>query len=1117
MTGILGYIDSQPIEISRNPGYNWPMAGTTIYGLVTDQSNEGTRVDIEGHRIFVPVDIGIVEQPGQTAAFEVIRSGSIPQFKYLRPDNGVRSFSHGQTIKTTTVIKDYRELISSCIKDWNTAEQSQIETLIKETQATVSSLSENLEDGDLRQMILDGFDPMKEGLKVVAQVLKSNKPLVMYHRMSDLSGEVHRAVHQLSGHYKDREFLKETASALKMAGLSVNRKHVDSIHNALGALKVVSDSSSDKAGDLLYQLQKHQSPSLAEAYKLCQSAGKSHQASIVTGEKITAAVRRFLQDAGIEITEENMDAAKLLVSKQVAVTDGAIDFVKNPAQVLSGTDRQAYISMMTQKLAAGESPASVIIPELADLLKTEDGSLLTEAAQTDDPAMNQQQLQDLERIVNQVKAMRISHMAKAVLTGRYKTLAEAITVLDDNQAALTNPTTNSQSPTADIIDTALTFKRQMSEIQLKMTLEVAVRLENQGISVATASIETVVQRLASEELATAAVQVKSYSSIDQVDRNLEMVAAVRDTFDAVVNLQGSRQDVLVAMMKDTGRLTMDRISRMSDNLEEQTMRTAVLQLQRATEGYNDGMTVIRQDLGDRIEQTFDQILPMLGELGLFDTEANRTAAQALARNNMAINETNILEIQVLQEKIDRITTILTPATVVKMIQAGIQPAAMDIDELLSVTQALEAAAPETKISELIYGLDTKNALDSKQRKALIAIYRMLDTVVRSEGAATGFLVKNNLQLTVGSLFEAAKFIRRTRQAPSSISVDIDDGFGMLEELANKEEMINRQTAAGGDDSAAALRRELMDLRIMSFIQVLKGDETTVLVGEQESRMTKIPLEELTQLIRSQVALNETEGDAAAYLNVLNEKPELIRTMINNGIPMTFENFSKAVAMDKNLFLLMDDLSTLVENMDDALLKEEVVNRLTQASEKVLNGEVPYESLKIALEEVEDLLRYAEDTQSPEAFKATLNAKATLNQVQMMQISEDYYQIPVYIQQQLTQLNIYILNQSKLDRDDGNDMKVLMSFEAGTMGKVQALITLVGDCAAMEIQSTYPEDRSVLKQHEQAFRAVLERTDFKLLAITYGPFDTKEPVAAGIGPEDMKMSQKTHDGHIDRLV
>ena len=158
---------------------------------------------------------------------------------------------------------------------------------------------------------------------------------------------------------------------------------------------------------------------------------------------------------------------------------------------------------------------------------------------------------------------------------------------------------------------------------------------------------------------------------------------------------------------------------------------------------------------------------------------------------MEVNEENILQVRVLNEKVNFISKNLHPIIAANMIKEGFRPDFIPIDEVIDYIEVFDELLgkdPKEALGQFILELDEKGALSPQEREGLIGIYRMLHVIEKSNGKVIGWLMKNNIPLTLNNLVEAAKYLARTRGVKQNMDVLVDDDFGFSEKVIYHEKV-----------------------------------------------------------------------------------------------------------------------------------------------------------------------------------------------------------------------------------------------------------------------------------------------------------------------------------------
>ena len=1118
MTEIKGINNNRIIFEAPSPSSVFQNGGK-VQGTVLDKNGKGTRLWLIDREVQIPSNIPIMENVGDRAEFVVEKNTRKNlQLKYITPQpNDLQTPS--QQGKIAEVIRNYGETVNGFMAQLSESDQSYLETNLLKIEDALKTIASQMTDKDLDQVAADGFDPKKMSVETLARVITHNKQAVKYHDVGAISQGLDKAAQDLQELYGDEERLKSVASALERENLPLRKQHIDRILQGMTTVDTVKEMSSETALKVHTQLaESNGSITLDQAYKQISGPMPPVVLQGISEDDLTAMVKNRLVDIGMSASNENVAAAKALVMRQIPVTSEAVGHYIGSEK--PEIDESAMINAMAKAISEEGTPGQVLV--LAGEEQNIYAQLLAEDGSRQEGHYN---------TIDLLGKVTEAHIAKAIELGTDDTL-KGITAQVGSE---TDFKTLGPQETSDL--RMLQRRRQVEEIRLKMTTEAAMRLEHKGIDIDTAPIEKVVQSLREEESAMIEAQVKAYGK----DLSSTEAEQAKVSIEGISELALRHPDTEIRFMEGDLSQTLGNVRQISSEMIYH--ESLASDSQRAAGSYDSAMTEVRRDLGDRIENTFDQIDDILADLDMPVTEANNRAVQALGRNGMSINEANILQLQTIQEKIDQITGRMTPGIVVNMVQSGINPMNLSVDELMAYVDSLAQSTGESaeeKISRMIYDMDRAGQLSDNERQSLMGIYRALDTVVRSQGAAAGFLVKNDRQLTVNQLFEAAKYLKSTGGIRPGITADVNDSFGPLDSLRGSEASIRNQVESAianiakegytvrltqveslvrqdmVPDATMVLKKELMEIRIGDFIGQISESHALVIAEDRSEGLKEMPLEALTNLMK-QWPKGSISENSQRYLAMVSAKPEVLQHMAEHRMPMTLENFEKVMAQNSNIFELMDDLEALVRNIADESLRSDVIQKLRQASEQVLRGEVTYDSLEETMEEIESLIRNSGSEEGAPVYRHAQNAVKTINHTQMIQVTEDYFQIPVLMDGQVHQLNMMFFNEDGRSGDTTREMKVLMSFDTTNLGRVQAMMTLDGNQAAINISTQNDEDRTYLAGFQSAFEQVIRDSNFTLAEISYEPLDVKEAVEIPETQVARPMVTTDDKGHIDWSV
>lgn len=398
------------------------------------------------------------------------------------------------------------------------------------------------------------------------------------------------------------------------------------------------------------------------------------------------------------------------------------------------------------------------------------------------------------------------------------------------------------------------------------------------------------------------------------------------------------------------------------------------------------------------------------------------------------------------------------------------------------------------------------------------------------------------------LFEAAKFIRKSGQIRPVMDVDVDDDFGSLSQVLKSEKSIKEQVLSGItnmsleatdkvvedmtllDATGASLTKtnllakQVMDITIKSFIMSMSHSRMTLANKLSPDELRQEPLKEVEALfeaLESNSAATSSEGvssevhdtlrlDPQLLSKFVKANPEIVRDMIKNDMPMTPDSLERAFKLNREPFKLLTRIREMIDSVDNTSVRDNLLQKVASSSRIILNGEEPMSVLKETLSDIEREIHANNQQVTGNMSDTASDIVKTMNHTQMLQVTEDYYQIPVMMGSELSQLNMYILNnkEDSLSAING-EMKVVMQFSTRTMGKVTAYLEFSGNLLTMNLQSDDEGDKALLTSYESEIRTLVESTNFGLEGgVTYNQMSHKSPI--GKMTDDGEQDNETLD-------
>ncbi|MBR0091851.1 MAG: hypothetical protein IJP92_09140, partial [Lachnospiraceae bacterium] len=163
------------------------------------------------------------------------------------------------------------------------------------------------------------------------------------------------------------------------------------------------------------------------------------------------------------------------------------------------------------------------------------------------------------------------------------------------------------------------------------------------------------------------------------------------------------------------------------------------------------------------------------DIGMEANKQNLRAVRILGYNRMEISVENVSRIRETDAMLDDILRDLKPAAVLDMIRDGKNPLRMSMEELAQElkSRAEKLSDGEDKYARFLYKLEQSGEITQAERSSYIGIYRMFETLQKTDHAAIGTLLNTGAEMTIANLLTATRTVRTTQGA--GVELAADDG------------------------------------------------------------------------------------------------------------------------------------------------------------------------------------------------------------------------------------------------------------------------------------------------------------------------------------------------------
>ncbi len=713
---------------------------------------------------------------------------------------------------------------------------------VKQNRDRLTVLSASMSSEDLAKAMQEGFDPREYDVEDAVTIVDKIKTTmaqsgtVIQGYNSDLKAS---DIEKVTG---NTGYAQAIEKALKQADAPVNQQNVKDVQEAVSQCEEVRELSD---GSVKYLLENNLEPTIENIYRAAYSgAGDgtrqakgyfsqempgyyAKKADAEQGDQLSTqissaletmdfskeelpqaeAAAKWMVDKGILLSEDSVRQLLQIQSIPVPfqtdqVAGAAADAISEGKAAIQGvlvpshqTVYEKAVSIFNQTQAVTDEAVSYAAKNndeltLKDLFLAQ--QTIEQSAMTADTG-NAVNTANMTNAVNLSNTGNTANTANTANTGNAGNAANAANT--GNAANIAN-TINIDNAAGDQESLAfITAKRQLEQVRLQMTTEANVKLLKSDYSIDTTQLSQLVEDLKEQEFT-----IKQH------------FLGAETTDDAAIRTQNYEETIsCIREIPTLPAAVLAKINTQTDTLP--TLYDAGVkskaQYEAAQASYEMIQTAPRKDLLDSIKKAFRNTDELLEEQSIPVTEENERAVRILGYNQMEITPESIEMVKEADRQVNNVIEKMTPDRVLKMIRENQNPLELSLDELNTALDKETTSQTEEKYSTFLYQLEQNKQISTDERKAYIGIYRLINQIEKSDGAAVGAVVSQNGELSFDSLLSAV------RSGKADINVTVDDSFGMVKELIQKGDSISEQIqdgirqsrisqdiseAAAGDDS-----------------------------------------------------------------------------------------------------------------------------------------------------------------------------------------------------------------------------------------------------------------------------------------------------------------------------
>ena len=639
-------------------------------------------------------------------------------------------------------------------------------------------MANGMTDADYAKASEDGYDLKDEDSEAAVNIIDKIKAVLVESgtEITGFTDDLSRE--QLTEITGSQAYANELVQSFHENDVPVTKENVAAVQNAVSRADTLTQPQEAAVG---YMIENRMDPTIDHLYLASYStngqsaSGSGFYAQETSGyyarkadqtdwEQIAPQINQVISDAGYQT--EDMAAqtqAKSLIENGIPLTTDNLQ-------------RGMEISSLTFPLSRTDV-VNAAVSAIADGKETTQGNLA-------DPRSRVQKAADLNEATSKIGDQAVQNTVtegkelnlKNLLQAEQQTGNAQNKIAEDilNTSAESETNENNSVEYNDI--NVINARKQLEEVRLIMSTQTNLKLLKSGYQIDTAPMEDLIS-----QLKNAAAQLQSTGAASgTASQQTTLYAEATKKISYMPQIPAA----IVGALKDEFKV---------DTLDEIYVKGTQLQLtyDKAGDLYEALMTAPRADLGDRMEKAFQNVDDLLSEIGQDTTPENRRAVRILAYNQMSVTSENVEQVRAWDNKLTTTVDRLKPSAVLSMIRDGQNPLTMTIDEL---NQNLDErndsdTKQDEKYAKFLYKLEKQSDITSEEKESYIGIYRLFNTLQKTDDAAIGTLLNTGAEMTIGNLLSAT---RTLKSAGTGMDYTVDDSFGGLEAVQSGVPTISEQ-------------------------------------------------------------------------------------------------------------------------------------------------------------------------------------------------------------------------------------------------------------------------------------------------------------------------------------
>ncbi len=591
---------------------------------------------------------------------------------------------------------------------------------------------------------------------------------------------------------------------------------------------------------------------------------------------------------------------------------------------------------------------------------------------------------------------------------------------------------------------SITAQRQLTEIQLTMTVEATFTMMKNGIEVNTSDLSDLLDKLKLQETSLLQVLMKA----DNKEATENNVNLFKEVMNSIADVEQAPAAVL-GRFSNINAETFSYVHEVSVSVSAEYSRMEMT--------YEAVGTEVRRDLGDSIAKAFRNVDDILADLDIEPTEASQKAVRILAYNQMDITAESVAAMKTSAELVSRTFRSMTPAVVAEMIKRGENPLDMKMEDLRNKAQAIQSemgsSSDEESFSKFLWKAERNADLTDAERNAYVGVYRLLHQVEKSDGAAIGALISQGTEVTLRNLMTAVRSSRHTGK-----EYEVDDKFGELEEMVVKDLSITEQiekvflTERCRDAKEAMTPAKMHDIGQDNIFDMNPDEFATAMDAPGNAAEDQDYNSYLTNQIKE--AFKNVSDNTVKILEEFNIPTSAnmitaVESLLQNSTSVYKDLYGRAAKLQNKDMSIEDLIDEAYNRIEEALHDPDAARKYEEAlgdlAENVMRTMVEIEDVRIV--DLEDMKLVIQQTKA----------------IKRMADTSETYRIPIKLGEEVADMNLRFVRGEKetglvrmaVHLQDAGTVQTTFRYEAG---EVQANV----ECSTAAMRDRLSEQIALIQ-------------------------------------------------------